>query len=124
MPILSQMSQKGIENYGIYNYDRIDIKQFDPEIRNIFCDEYGKSLEAMPQYLLQSNLSMDRFLEGLLNLNNVRSPKIILMRLEFVTSSTMTLEEVVEALGITRERIRQIESMFIRQFRSHTRRAR
>ena len=100
------------------------IKQFNPEIQVIFHNLYGKSLEAMPQNLLQSNLSMDRFLKGLLNLNNVRSQKIILMRFGFVTGSTMTLEEVSKALCITRERARQIESMFIRQFSSHARRKR
>mgnify|MGYP003306600151 CR=1 FL=1 len=100
------------------------IKQFDSEIQNIFYNVYGKSLEAIPQNLLQSNLSMDRFLEGLLSLNNVRSQKIILMRLGIVTGSTMTLQEVAEAFGITRERVRQIESMFIGRFRSHARRKR
>ena len=95
------------------------IQKFDPEIRNIFYDAYGRSLEAIPQKLLQSNLSMDRFLEGLLKLNNVRSQKIILMRFGFVTGSVMSLQEVAEALGITRERVRQIESMFMGRFRSH-----
>lgn len=98
------------------------IRQFDSEIRKIFYNAYGKSLESIPQNLLQSNLSMDRFLEGLLKLNNVRSQKIILMRFGFVTGSPMALEEVAEALGITRERVRQIESMFIGRFRSHARR--
>lgn len=95
------------------------ILKFDPEIRSIFYDAYGSSLEAIPRKLLQSNLSMDRFLEGLLSLNNVRSQKIILMRFGFVTGSPMTLEEVAEELGITRERVRQIGSLFMRRFRSH-----
>lgn len=98
------------------------IEKFDPEIRNIFYNAYGKSLEAIPQNLLQSNLSMDRFFEGLLKMNNVRSQKIILMRFGFVTGSPMALEEVAEELGITRERVRQIESMFMGRFRSHARR--
>lgn len=98
------------------------IKQFDPEIQDIFHNVYGKSLEAMPQNLMQSNLSMDRFLERLLDMKNVRSQKIILMRLGFVTGLPMTLEEVAEALGLTRERIRQIESMFLRRVRPHARR--
>lgn len=97
------------------------IKKFDPEIRNIFYDAYGGSLKAMQQNLLQTNLSMDRFLERLLALNNVRSQKIILMRLGFVTGSTMTLQEVAETFGITRECVRQIETMFLRRFRSHAR---
>ena len=98
------------------------IKQFDPEIQAIFHNVYGKSLEAMPQDLLQSNLSMDRFLEGLLSMNSTRSQKMILMRLGFVTGKPMTLQEVAEVLGITRERIRQIESTFMRRFCSHVRR--
>ena len=98
------------------------IKKFDPEIQNIFYDAYGKSLEAMPRNLLQSNLSMDRFLEGLLKLNNVNSQKIILMRFGFVTGSVMTLQAVAETLGITRERVRQIESVFMGRFRHHARR--
>lgn len=98
------------------------IQKFDPEIQRIFYDAYGESLEALPQSLLQSSLSMDRFLKELLSLNNVRSQKIILMRLGFVTGSTMILQEVAEALGISRERVRQIESMFLQRFRSHARR--
>ena len=98
------------------------IKQFDSEIQNVFYTAYGKILEAIPQNLMQSNLSMDRFLEGLLSLNNVRSQKIILMRLGIVTGSTMSLQEVAEAFDITRERVRQIESMFMGRFRSHARR--
>lgn len=98
------------------------IKQFAPEIQDIFHNVYGKSLEAMPQNLLQSNLSMDRFMESLLSLNSTRSQKIVLMRLGFATGKPMTLQEVAEALGIKRERVRQIESMFMRRLRSHTRR--
>ena len=120
LEINSDFENEIIEKITLEEY----IKQFDSEIRHIFYNTYGKSLEAMPQNLLQSNLSMNRFLEGLLNLNNVRSQKIILMRFGFITGSTMTLEEVAKALGITRERVRQIESMFIRRFRSHVRRAR
>lgn len=118
--ISSDFENEIIEKITLEEY----IKQFNPEIRNIFYDAYGKSLEAMPQNLPQANLSMDRFLEGLLNLNNVRFQKIILMRFGFVTGSTMTLEEVSKALGITREKVRQIESMFIRRFSSHARRKR
>lgn len=98
------------------------IKQFAPEIQDIFHNVYGKSLEAMPQNLLQSNLSMDRFMESLLSLSSTRAQKIVLMRLGFVTGKPMTLQEVAEILGIKREWVRQIESMFMRRFRSHVRR--
>lgn len=75
--INADFENKIIERVTLEEY----IKKFDSEIQNIFYDTYGRSLEAMPQNLLQSNLSMNRFLEGLLNLNNVRSQKIILMGL-------------------------------------------
>lgn len=116
--ISTDFENKIIEKITLEGY----IKQFDPEIQNIFHNVYGRSLEAMPQNLLQSNLSVDRFMEGLLSLNGARSQKIILMRLGFVTGKPMTLQEVAEALGIKRERVRQIESMFMRRFRSHVRR--
>lgn len=114
--INSDIENKIIEKITLEEY----IKQFDPEIRDIFYGAYGRSFETLPQNLLQANLPMERFLKGLLNLNNVRSQKIILMRLGFVTGSTMTLEGVAEVLGITRERVRQIESMFLRRLRSHS----
>lgn len=118
--INSDFENEIIEKITLEEY----IKQFDPEIRNIFYDAYGRSLEAMPQKLLQSNMSMDRLLEGLLKVNNVKSQKIILMRFGFVTGSTMTIEEVATELGITRERVRLIESNFIRRLGPHARRKR
>ena len=98
------------------------IKQFDPEIQNILYNTYGSSLEAMLQNMPQTNLSPDRFLERLLKMDNVRNQRIILMRFGFVTGSAMTLQEVAEALDIPRERVRQVESMFLRRAGSHARR--
>ena len=98
------------------------IKQFNPEIQNIFYNTYGRDLESMPQNLPQTNLSLDRFLDRLLKLNNVNNQRILLMRFGYATGSAMTLQEVAEALSIPRERVRQVESMFLRRFVTHTRR--
>lgn len=39
---------------------------------------------------------------------------MILMRFGIETGSPMTLEEVAERFGVTRERVRQVESKFLR----------
>lgn len=98
------------------------ISQFDPNIQTVIFDVYGKKLEAISRELLPSNLSMERFLACLLTLNDVKSQMLILMRLGFVSGTPMTLQEVGETLGITRERVRQIESKFIRGLRPSKRR--
>ncbi len=97
------------------------IMRFDPDIQDIFYDVCGSELEAIPQNWRSSNISMEQFLESLLKLNNVRSQKIILMRIGFLTGATMTLQEVADVFGITQKRVQQIESKFIRYFIAHAR---
>ena len=97
------------------------ISDFDPEIQNIFFNAYGKNLESMPEALLQTNVSMELFLESLLKLTNTKAQMLILMRLGFVSGTPMTIQETAEKLEITRERVRQIESSFLRRLRPHRR---
>ena len=98
------------------------IHKFNPEIQVIFFNSYGKDLEAIPKEFLHSDFRTEYMLEQLLKLGSTRSQKIILMRFGIVTGTLMTLEEVANELEITRERVRQIESMFIRRCRPHIRR--
>lgn len=98
------------------------ISQFDPEIQSVFFNAYGKNPEAIPHELLQSNLSMERFLECLLMMNDTKAQMVILMRFGFVYGKPMTLQEIGDAFGITRERVRQIESMFRRKLHPHAKR--
>lgn len=97
------------------------ISDFDPEIQNIFFNAYGKNLESMPEALLQTNISMELFLESLLKLTNTKAQMLILMRLGFVSGTPMTIQETAEELNITRERVRQIESSFLRRLRPRIR---
>lgn len=97
------------------------ISDFDPEIRNIFYNAYGKNLENMPEGLLQTNISMERFLECLLMLTSIKAQMLILMRLGFVSGTPMTIQETAEKLEITRERVRQIESSFLKRLRPRIR---
>ena len=92
------------------------ISRLDPEIQNIFYNAYGETLESFPKELLKSEQMMERFFEILNMMDNAEQQKLILMRLGFVSGEPMLLQEVAEKLGITRERVRQIENKFMRRF--------
>ena len=89
------------------------IKQFDPEIQNILYRAYGTELESLPERI-NDQIGMAAVLEVLLKLSDARMQRMILMRFGIETGSPMTLEKVAEKLGVTRERIRQVESKFLR----------
>ena len=93
------------------------IKRFDPEIQKIFYHLYGENLEAIPEDLLHNVERAEKFFEILLTVHNVKHQKLILMRFGFVTGSPMTVQEVADEFGIRRERVRQIESLFLRRIR-------
>lgn len=67
--------------------------------------------------MLKSEQVTERFFESLNMMDNAEQQKLILMRLGFVSGEPMMLQEVAEELGITRERVRQIENKFMRRFR-------
>lgn len=89
------------------------VKQFQPEIRDILYLAYGTKLEALPERI-NNEIGMESLLETLLKLNDPRMQRMILMRFGIETGSPMTLEEVAERFGVTRERVRQVESKFLR----------
>lgn len=97
------------------------IRKFDPEIQAIFHNAYGRDLEAIQNELLRVIPHAEDVLEILSGHGNVRTQKIILMRLGIVTGTPMTLDEVANEFGITRERVRQIENMIFRKCRPLTR---
>ena len=91
------------------------IKQFDAEIQEIFYHLYGVHLEGIPEELLHNVERAEKFFERLLTLHNTKYQKIILMRFGFLTGSPMTVQEVADEFGITRERVMQIDSLFLRR---------
>ena len=98
------------------------LDKFDPEIQKIFFNLFGENLDAFPEELLHRERQTEEILQQLLKLGDSTSQKVILMRFGLVTGTPMTEEEVSKKLGITRERIRQIESKFLRKPRHLTRR--
>lgn len=89
------------------------VKKFQPEIQEILYNSYGAKLESLPERL-NSKTEMEDMLELLLELKDVKSQKIILMRYGIATGLLMSLEEVANEFDMTRERVRQIESKFLR----------
>ncbi len=80
----------------------------------IFSDEYTEPFENVFNVTLQDLL--DRSLEDL----SERERKIIRLRFGLSGKSPLTLEEIGKILGITRERVRQIQNKAIVKMRSHT----
>lgn len=62
------------------------------------------------------NASLRRTLLGMLDdLDDVRAKEVIFLRFGFIGDDAITLEEVGQHFGVTRERVRQIESKTIRK---------
>lgn len=98
------------------------ISKFSPEIREIFYTSYGKNLEALPLEMLKRDVKMEEFLKRLLEARKIDDQKAILLRFGIVTGKPMTLQEVGDTFGISREKVRLIESNFIRRRRPLIRR--
>ena len=94
---------------------REKLNRFEPEIQEILLNRYGT--ENMPKDFV-GGIEMEQALDYLHGLRNTQHQKLILMRVGIVTGTPMTLEEITEYFGITKERARQIESRF---FRHHIR---
>ena len=96
---------------------REKLNRFEPEVQEIFMNRYGTELENMPMDF-GGGIGMEQSMDYLDGLRNSEHQKMILMRVGIVTGTPMTLEEITEYFGITKERARQIE---VRFFRHHIR---
>lgn len=52
---------------------------------------------------------------------NAREKEVISLRFGFATGNALTLQEVGDLMGVTRERIRQIEVKALKKLRHHPR---
>lgn len=88
------------------------ISKMDPEIRKILLESLGENLNA--DFLLPENdiVLAEALIERLEQLKSPRDQKIILMRFGLITGEPMTLQEVADYFGITRERVRSVEYKF------------
>lgn len=89
--------------------DRLEL--FAPEIINMIIEEHGD----IDSYIdnIENKEAVDRILE-VLSARSVREQKVILLRFGLIDGTPKTLEEVAQIFGVTRERIRQIESKALR----------
>lgn len=89
------------------------IERFDPEIKDILYDSLGRNLKEV------SKEDIEKFLESLLRLDNIKYQKFILLRYGFVNNSPMTIQEIADELEIKRDRAIQIERRILRSMRPH-----
>ena len=92
------------------------LTQFDPEIQEMLQEAYGPDLEALPEdEALCARGRMEDLFRALLSLKNVRDQKLILMRFGIVTGTGCTIEELTKIFNMSRDRVRHIESGFLRR---------
>jgi RNA polymerase primary sigma factor len=82
--------------------------------------EFGESVgdeEARTPFELLRDKDLHNEVGGLLEILNDREKKIITQRFGFNGGKRKTLEEVGEKLGVTRERIRQLQNIALSKLR-------
>lgn len=96
------------------------IRQLDPEIQAIFYNTYGENLETLPSGFLNNRFQTIELLERLMTLTSRRFQKVILYRLGVVTGTPMSAIDAASEFGIPKDRILEIEGMFLRKRRPRT----
>lgn len=100
--------------------DRVDlqnsVKELDPEIQQILYDAYGAKLEKMPDIgFMGDRMFAKRIFQRMKQKRcTVFEQKILLMRYGILTGTPMTLQEVADKMGMSRDRVRMIEDRVLR----------
>jgi RNA polymerase primary sigma factor len=84
----------------------------DGQVKDIIEDQ----TMAQPDEELESFMNKERAM-GLLDMLNERERKIIELRFGLIDGNTKTLAEIADEMGVSRERIRQVEAATIKKIR-------
>lgn len=89
------------------------VNKMEPEIQQIFYRTYGENLEKNVPF---NNYSVKRMLQSICKKQNLttQEKKVVLMRFGIVTGIPITLQEVADNMGMTREKARLIEIKALR----------
>ncbi len=91
-------------------------EEADSELGDLIADAQAASpLDAASGAMLQVEVS------DILDTLSARERRIVQLRFGLLDGNQLTLEEVGKRLGITRERVRQIEAKALRKLRHHSR---
>lgn len=119
------MQDQGIVGFEDTIISEISIKErikcLKPEIIDMIREAYG-DIDIYVQSF-ENRESVDRLMEHLVGFS-WREQKVIMLRFGLLDGEAKTLEEVAVIMGITRERVRQIESKCLRRDGCHLRRSR
>lgn len=88
------------------------IESLEPEIIDMIQEEYGDIDTCVQSF--ENREAVDCLMEHLIGFG-WREQKVIMLRFGLLDGKAKTLEEVASIMGITRERVRQIESKCLRR---------
>ena len=116
---MNDFDTMNIEEIAIMN---LNIKQYleevSQEIKQMFCQNYGEDVAAILCNDIEKKRQIEQTLFMLTKLTS-QEQKVMVLRFGFFSGESMTLDEVAEEFGVTRERIRQIEAKAVKSLHPH-----
>lgn len=122
-PSVSELSEKmglteeKVRQIMLYSREPVSLEVTIGEDEDSTLGEFvADEEELLPEDYVMNNNLRDKLLEMLSSFSD-RERDVIMLRFGFYDGKTRTLEEVGQKYGVTRERIRQIESKALRKLR-------